>query len=280
MPLSDADICNQALARIGQRKPITAIDGSDTSANAALCALLYPKARNKLLSRFPWFFATRGAILVADPNVFAGSLGNLPGYAHAYTDPADLVKPLYIFNGARPGAGVVQLFASSPGFFSGLFSPQPAINGEVLRIPFAHAGGHIFTDWTDEPAAWDATVFYGLNAVVIASTGNYYRSTLASNHANNPVSAGGWAGTGTDHSFATLVYTARLTDPTVFPDHFVEALAARLAPDLALSLATKPALARGLKEESEEAFMEAVAADANGQEPDARPDPSFLSVRG
>jgi len=58
------DICNTALSYIGDSGGVTSLDPStDASEQAAACKELFPKARNILLERCTWSFATRRAPL-------------------------------------------------------------------------------------------------------------------------------------------------------------------------------------------------------------------------
>jgi len=54
---SPVDICNLALSYLGA-EPISAIDGTDTSGNAQLCARVYPIAKRNVLEESVWTFAT------------------------------------------------------------------------------------------------------------------------------------------------------------------------------------------------------------------------------
>jgi len=60
---SVVDICNLALAHIAKPADVTAIDPPDGTAEADHCARFYPIARNELLERHDWRFATRRTTL-------------------------------------------------------------------------------------------------------------------------------------------------------------------------------------------------------------------------
>lgn len=60
---TNVDICNMALANIGEAPNITAISPPDGSAHADLCALWLPKAREAVLEMHNWTFAARRAVL-------------------------------------------------------------------------------------------------------------------------------------------------------------------------------------------------------------------------
>jgi len=69
MPYSDVAICNMALSRVGVLALIN--DLNETSAEGIACNLNYPIARDYVLSRARWPFATRYAALgqvAIDPN--------------------------------------------------------------------------------------------------------------------------------------------------------------------------------------------------------------------
>jgi len=86
--LTEANICNMALSELGAGQ-ITAL--SDTSKEGVKCALYYPIARDFLLERFDWNFATvrikDQARLSTDP---------IYGFANAYSVPPDSMRVLAI----------------------------------------------------------------------------------------------------------------------------------------------------------------------------------------
>lgn len=78
---SAVDICNLALAHIGNKAEVTAIMPPDGSAEAAQCGKFYPIARDECLSEFDWGFAKRRQIL-------AQISGTAPsGWEYWYTVP-------------------------------------------------------------------------------------------------------------------------------------------------------------------------------------------------
>jgi len=82
-----------------------------------------------------------------------------------------------------------------------------------------------------------------------------------------------------DQEDAELVYTARITVVPRFPPLFVEALAWKLAADLALSLPVKPGVAKVMEEKFQRALAQAVAADGNQVQEDAQPESEFVRGR-
>jgi hypothetical protein len=61
---SEVDICNLALAHLGDTASLASIDPPSGSIQAEHCARFYPIARDVLLESHPWSFATRRAALV------------------------------------------------------------------------------------------------------------------------------------------------------------------------------------------------------------------------
>lgn len=60
---SDIDICNLALAHLGDNATIASLDPPEGSAQAEHCARFYPMARDTLLDMHRWGFASKRAIL-------------------------------------------------------------------------------------------------------------------------------------------------------------------------------------------------------------------------
>ncbi len=70
MPLSEAQICNMALAHVGHTQFIANLE-TEQSNEANVCGLFYEQARDFVLEDYPWPFATRYAtlnLIEEDPN--------------------------------------------------------------------------------------------------------------------------------------------------------------------------------------------------------------------
>ena len=80
MPITEIDICNLALRKVGAQT-IMALD--EASENARLCRQFYPRVRDTVLRLYPWNCATRRAKLTA--------LSEAPafGWARQYPLPVD-----------------------------------------------------------------------------------------------------------------------------------------------------------------------------------------------
>jgi hypothetical protein len=88
---SDVDICNMALAFIGDVANITSLSPPEGSAEAEHCAMFYPMARDTLLQSPPaWNFATRRVLLAPL------AVRNSWTWKYAYAVPADFLVALAV----------------------------------------------------------------------------------------------------------------------------------------------------------------------------------------
>jgi len=86
---SEVDVCNVALARLGDNATVASIDPPEGSSQAEHCARFYPLARDSLLELHPWKFATR-RVQLAELAV------NSWNWAFAYAEPAGAIKLLAV----------------------------------------------------------------------------------------------------------------------------------------------------------------------------------------
>jgi hypothetical protein len=82
---SVVDICNLALARLGDDATVASVDPPEGSAQAEHCARFYPIARDSLLELHDWKFATRRAPLALLTETAAP-------WAYAYAQPAQTIR--------------------------------------------------------------------------------------------------------------------------------------------------------------------------------------------
>jgi hypothetical protein len=88
---SAVDICNLALAHIGDEATVSSIDPADGSAQASLCARFYPIARDALFAKFAWSWAQKRATLA--------ELTTAPAeWGFAYALPADYNRALEVID--------------------------------------------------------------------------------------------------------------------------------------------------------------------------------------
>lgn len=115
---SEVDICNLALALLGDDATVASIDPPEGSPQATHCARFYPMARNTLQTLHEWGFCTRRAALTQLVEV------PLYGWAVAYALPPRLARAVELVGpGGEPlqdyqieagdGAGVLYANAES-----------------------------------------------------------------------------------------------------------------------------------------------------------------------
>lgn len=86
---SEVDICNLALAQLGDSATIASIDPPEGSAQAEHCAKFYPVARDLMLQSHQWNFATKRGVLAL--------LGKAPiGWEFSYAMPNDCLTVLAV----------------------------------------------------------------------------------------------------------------------------------------------------------------------------------------
>jgi hypothetical protein len=86
---SDVDICNLALANLGDTATVASIDPPESSAQAEHCARFYPMARNALLEMANWNFAMRRATLAELTNTSTE-------WQFAYAMPSNVIKVIAV----------------------------------------------------------------------------------------------------------------------------------------------------------------------------------------
>lgn len=137
---SDVDICNLALAHLGDTATVASINPPEGSAQADHCARFYPIARNAMLEMHSWSFATKrvslGASLVspasdwlycyAQPTDVVNLLGVLdPNASDDYSIGIPPPYPYPGFVGATPNVGV---YTPQP------FSPETLTDGTQVIL--------------------------------------------------------------------------------------------------------------------------------------------------
>lgn len=83
----------------------------------------------------------------------------------------------------------------------------------------------------------------------------------------------------TDAAEATLVYTARITNPTLYPAAFVDALAWLIATELTLSMTVQPRLLPLIEQKTRAALLLAQGLAVQSESPDVEPESKFTTGR-
>ena len=133
---TEVDICNLALAHLGDDATIASLNPPEGSAQAEKAARFYPIARNTLLEMHTWNFASRRGALALTTNT-------LEQWDYAYAAPADMMNPVAVISptvqndyatrmsaGDTPG-GITSNYA--PTIVAGQYSPQQfAVEGDLI----------------------------------------------------------------------------------------------------------------------------------------------------
>lgn len=90
---SVVDICNVALSHLGNARRVAAIDPPDGTAEADLCSVFYPIARDEMLEAADWSFARKRVALSLL------STNDSTVWAYAYGKPADSIMYRRIVTG-------------------------------------------------------------------------------------------------------------------------------------------------------------------------------------
>lgn len=120
---SEVDICNLALANLGDVATVSSINPPEGSAQAEHCQRFYPIARDSLLEMHPWGFATKRTTLA-----LLGS--SWPEWKYCYAQPSDMLNALAVLSDTaandysvpipQPYSNIATVNAGQ-----GFYTPQP-----------------------------------------------------------------------------------------------------------------------------------------------------------
>lgn len=117
---SETDICNLALANLGDTATVTSIDPPEDSAQAQHCARFYPIARNALLEMASWGFSTKRVALAAVDNPSTQ-------WQFAYAMPSGVINLLAVLP-----EGSTDDYSEIFSQFDDPISPQSATKNDLL----------------------------------------------------------------------------------------------------------------------------------------------------
>lgn len=121
---SEVDICNLALAHLGDSATVATINPPDGSAQADHCARFYPIARDALLEMHQWDFTTTRVQL-------ALLSANATGWAYTYAAPSNVLDLIAVLDPAAPDdySATIQpdTWYEPPILSVGQYTPQPFV---------------------------------------------------------------------------------------------------------------------------------------------------------
>ena len=142
MPVSTINICNMALAKIGQPQ-ITAIE--ENSQSARQCRIHLELDRDAVMSSFPWTFATNIERAVQVLNETPA-----PGYSFTYKKPPDALRIIRLVNPAASLSRVSEYDAQTESY-------REIISGDKILIYSNIHGALIeYIRRVSDPTLWDA----------------------------------------------------------------------------------------------------------------------------
>ena len=148
---TEVDICNLALAHLGDDATIASLSPPEGSAQAEKAARFYPIARNNLLEMHTWNFAAKRGILALTTNT-------LDQWDYAYVAPADMMNPVAIISPSSQNDYATRMSAGdTPGGITSNYAPT-IVAGQYTPQQFAVEGTYIYTNQENAMLRYQAYV--------------------------------------------------------------------------------------------------------------------------
>ena len=136
---TEVDICNLALAHLGDDATIASLSPPEGSAQAEKAARFYPIARNSLLEMHTWNFAAKRGNL-------ALTTKTLDQWDYAYVARADMMSPFSIISPTAQNDYATRMSAGdTPGGITSNYAPT-IVAGQYTPQQFAIEGTYIYTN--------------------------------------------------------------------------------------------------------------------------------------
>ena len=136
---TEVDICNLALAHLGDDATIASLNPPEGSAQAEKAARFYPIARNSLLEMHTWNFASKRGNLALTTN-------SLDQWEYAYVAPADMMSPVAIISSTAQNDYATRMSAGdTPGGITSNYAPT-IVAGQYTPQQFSLEGDLIYTN--------------------------------------------------------------------------------------------------------------------------------------
>lgn len=145
---NEVDICNIALAHVGDAATVSSINPPEGSVQADQCAIFYPIARDMILELHTWGFAKRKAVLAQLTN-------DSDQWAYAYALPSDFHYAVSVLSSSSTGDYNAYYYSPEPcdpyatscadlSIVSAGTSPQPytiELNSSGARVLYTNQEG-------------------------------------------------------------------------------------------------------------------------------------------
>lgn len=122
---TEVQIANLALSHIGHKATVAAIDGSEQSREAELCAQFYDLARDTVLERHTWNFTMRRIVATEVDE-------DIEGWEYVYAKPADTLRIIAVLPEGFDD-DYADVFSMVPNAYD---EPMPAQAGRYVPSPF------------------------------------------------------------------------------------------------------------------------------------------------
>jgi len=163
---TEVDICNLALAHLGDDATIATLSPPEGSAQAEKAARFYPIARNSLLEMHTWNFAAKRENIALTTNT-------LDQWDYAYAAPADMMSPVAIISPTAQNDYATRMSAGdTPGGITSNYAPT-IVAGQYTPQQFAVEGAYIYTNQENAMLRYqafitDASLFSPLFVVTLS----------------------------------------------------------------------------------------------------------------
>ena len=148
---TEIDICNLALAHLGDDATIASIDPPEGSAQAEQAARFYPIARNTLLESHTWNFASKRSTM---PTV----INTVDQWEYAYAAPADMMTPVAIISPTAQNDYATRMSSGdTPGGITSNYSPT-ILAGQYTPQQFVVEGNYIYTNQQNAMLRYQALI--------------------------------------------------------------------------------------------------------------------------
>ena len=148
---TEVDICNLALAHLGDDATIASLSPPEGSAQAEKAARFYPIARDTLLEMHTWNFASQRGNLALTTNTLAQ-------WDYAYQAPSDMMSPVAIISPTSQNDYATRMSAGdTPGGITSNYAPT-IVAGQYTPQQFAIEGTYIYTNQENAMLRYQAYV--------------------------------------------------------------------------------------------------------------------------
>lgn len=149
--VAPVDICNLALSNLGDDAQVASIDPPDQTTQGILCGRFYPIARDMLLEKHPWGFATK-RVQLAQLNA---TVPATPAWQYAYALPSDFLGAIAVQDALASGDTLAPSSLPPSAYIQGMSSIMLQQTASVVQdfVVEANANDGSGILYTNQPTA-------------------------------------------------------------------------------------------------------------------------------